>query len=97
MEAQNTNEIRRPRRMARAPQPGTTPAIQSPTKASRIEGLLIQLDGASLVDMCEATDWLPHTCRAFLTGLRKKGWRLERSRREDGISIYKCSSRSAAI
>ena len=30
--------------------------------------------GATLDDLVEATGWLPHTTRAALTGLRKKGY-----------------------
>jgi hypothetical protein len=33
--------------------------------------------------MVEATGWLPHTTRAALTGLRKKGHVLEKSKRDD--------------
>ncbi len=33
--------------------------------------------------MIEATNWLPHTTRAALTGLRKKGHEIERSKRDD--------------
>lgn len=97
MEGQNINQIRRPRRMARAPLLVTTPVIKPTTKASRIEGLLLRVGGASLEDMCEVTGWLPHTCRAFLTGLRKKGRMLERSKREDGITVYKLPPCSAEI
>lgn len=63
--------------------------IKPQTKASLVEGLLLDDAGASLADLGQATGWLPHTCRAFLTGLRKKGRHLERGKREDGVTIYK--------
>jgi DNA-binding transcriptional regulator PaaX len=34
--------------------------------------------GASLEDMTDATGWQPHTVRAAMTGLRKKGHIVER-------------------
>lgn len=58
------------------------------TKASVVEVLLTREGGASLVAMCEATGWQAHTCRAFLTGLRKKGREVIRASDRDGKSIY---------
>jgi hypothetical protein len=34
--------------------------------------------GATFDELVEATDWLPHTRRAALTGLRKRGMIVER-------------------
>jgi hypothetical protein len=65
------------------------PPTKPQTKASLVEALLSRSAGASLDDLCQATGWLPHTCRAFLTGLRKKGKTIVRSKREDGTTIYK--------
>jgi len=44
-----------------------------------------------------ATDWLPHTTRAALTGLRKRGYQvtLDRSDKERG-SVYGIASGRAA-
>jgi hypothetical protein len=58
------------------------------TKASIFEALLTREGGASLEALCEATGWKPHTCRAFLTGLRKKGREVIRASAKDGKSIY---------
>lgn len=58
------------------------------TKASIVEALLIREGGASLEALCEATGWQAHTCRAFLTGLRKKGREVIRASDKDGKSIY---------
>ena len=45
---------------------------------------LLQRDGGvSLAELIEATGWLPHTTRAMLTGLRKKGHVIERFKRDD--------------
>lgn len=72
-----------------APALKNTPLADKPlTKASCVENLLRHEAGASLDEIGQATGWQPHTCRAFLTGLRKKGRSLERCKREDGATIY---------
>ena len=90
---------KRPRRMAREAKPAapsTPPTAKSQSKAALVEDLLLQDKGASLDDLYQATGWLAHTCRAFLTGLRKKGRAVERSKREDGVSIYRMAATQAA-
>jgi Protein of unknown function (DUF3489) len=37
----------------------------------------------------EATLWLPHTTRAALTGLRKKGHVVAKFKGEDGKTVYR--------
>ena len=87
---------KRPRKMTREPQsePASTPTIALPakpqTKAALVEGLLRADEGTSIAELCKATGWLPHSCRAFLTGLRKKGKGIERGRRGD-VTVYKLS------
>ena len=53
------------------------------TKAAEITVLLKREQGATLGELIAATDWLPHTTRAALTGLRKKGRPIERGKRDD--------------
>jgi len=43
--------------------------------------------GATLDELVQVTGWLPHTTRAALTGLRKKGHAITRSG-ETGASRY---------
>ncbi|MDC8754770.1 DUF3489 domain-containing protein [Erythrobacter sp. sf7] len=64
------------------------PEQQRKTKASVVEALLTREGGASLEALSEATGWQAHTCRAFLTGLRKKGREVIRASDKDGKSIY---------
>ena len=49
------------------------PAAPRITKAATLLNLLQTGTGASLEDMTEATGWQPHTVRAAMTGLKKKG------------------------
>ncbi len=51
-------------------------------KIASVLALLGRDEGATLSELITATGWLPHTTRAALTGLRKKGHVLARSKRE---------------
>ena len=44
------------------------------SKLDRILGMLSTDKGATLEELTDATGWLPHTARAALTGLRKRGY-----------------------
>ena len=62
-------------------------ATKRETKADKVIALLKRKQGATLEEMVQATDWLPHTARAAMTGLRKKGHVIERTK-VDGVSRY---------
>ncbi len=64
-------------------------AGKSGSKRASVIALLSRDSGATLDDLVAATDWLPHTTRAALTGLRKSGFAIERSRDEGGASVYR--------
>lgn len=78
---------KRRRRMAREPQPASAkethiealasepaPSPAKPaSKAGMVLGLLQRAEGATIAQLTEVTGWLPHTTRAALTGLKKKG------------------------
>ena len=51
------------------------------TKSATLVSLMFRNQGATLAELLEATGWLPHTLRAALTGLRKKGHDLVESKR----------------
>ena len=68
-------------------QPAKTP--RAGTKLTAVVQLLEREGGASISDLTAATGWLPHTARAALTGLRKRGYRIETARGEDRKSIYR--------
>ena len=63
------------------------PPTKPVSKISMVADLLRRKGGATLVELIAATGWLPHTTRAALTGLRKKGHGIERSTR-DGVTTY---------
>lgn len=58
------------------------------TKSALVLELLGREGGATLAELVAATGWLPHTTRAALTGLRKKGHALEKTKR-DGVTCYR--------
>lgn len=57
------------------------------SKISVVADLLRRDGGATLTELVAATGWQPHTTRAALTGLRKKGHSIERGTR-DGMAAY---------
>ncbi len=67
------------------------------TKLADVVDLLKRDHGATLAELVAATDWLPHTTRAALTGLRKRGYpvTLDRSDKARG-SVYGLATDCAA-
>jgi Protein of unknown function (DUF3489) len=59
------------------------------SKLGRVIDLLQRSEGATILNLIEATGWLPHTTRAALTGLRKRGYAIARERIDKGDSIYR--------
>jgi Protein of unknown function (DUF3489) len=66
----------------------TAATIPPPTKHSQVVDLLTHKHGASLEEMSTLANWLPHSTRAFLTGLKKKGYLID-SDKVDGIRRYR--------
>jgi hypothetical protein len=59
------------------------------SKIAEVMALLGRKDGVGIEELASTTGWLPHTTRAALTGLRKRGYAIERSRSELGGSVYR--------
>lgn len=70
------------------------PLPRHESKIAMVTRLLERSEGASLDEMVAATGWLPHTTRAALTGLKKKGKVITKSKRDD-VTCYSIASRSA--
>ncbi len=58
------------------------------TKAGTILDLVQRPTGASIAELTEATGWQPHSVRAALTGLRKKGREVVRTKDDQGVTRY---------
>jgi Protein of unknown function (DUF3489) len=48
-------------------------------------------EGARIDDLTRELGWLPHTVRAALTGLRRKGYVIARERTEGEASVYRAT------
>ena len=65
-------------------------APRSGSKLDRVQQMQKAEDGATPEEITAVTRWLPHSARAALTGLRKRGYRLTLSRGErNGVSVYR--------
>ena len=88
----------KPLRMARpvgeaSAEPANVPA-KRPTKQSQVIDLLRGKGGVALAAIVDATGWQAHTVRAALTGLRKQGHAIERSK-IDGETRYAITAAAA--
>lgn len=95
-------EVKKPRTRKYARQPAEKKASDAPLRAAAerikpqsktdtVVAMLSRGKGATLDDMINATGWLPHTTRAALTGLRKKGHDIT-SEKIDGVRTYRITS-----
>jgi predicted ArsR family transcriptional regulator len=71
--------LRRPNMHAIKPKPQT--------KSDTVLALLGRAKGASLDEISKSTSWQPHSARAFLSALRKKGHNILKTSR-DGATCY---------
>lgn len=74
------------------PPPPAAPArkpgeIRAGTKQALLVEMLERTEGASIQEIVDATGWLPHTTRAALTGLKKRGFEVT-SEKVDGVGRY---------
>ena len=72
----------------------TTAGREGLNKTDKVIALMLRKNGASLDDMIKATGWLRHTTHAELSGLRKKGLTITRTK-ESGISRYTIAKQTA--
>lgn len=66
---------------------------RSGSKQALIIKMLSRKPGATLEALVDATGWLPHTTRAALTGLRKRGYTVLLERQDGKPSHYRIASR----
>ncbi len=68
-------------------------ATRTGSKQALIVDMLSKEGGVTIDALIKATGWLPHTTRAALTGLRKRGFAVERILHGPGTSLYRIASR----
>ena len=69
-------------------------ASSTPSKSAAVIKLLSRTKGATSAEMITVTNWQPHSVRAFLSGLRKKGHVLAREARKSGEAAYRLAGSS---
>lgn len=85
---------KRLRKMAREPKAAATaePSPKAQTKTVLVLELLSRSEGATLHQLVAATGWLPHTARAALTGLKKKGHTITSDKAQGGPRVYRIAA-----
>lgn len=79
---------------AAAPETETSFSIPRPdSKIGKVVALLGREEGATLEELVKTTGWQVHTARAALTGLKKRGYEIERRKRDDA-SVYRAEVRT---
>jgi hypothetical protein len=61
------------------------------SKLAAVIALLRRSEGATIDVLTKATGWLPHTTRAAITGVRKRGYSVVLDRGAKGASVYRLS------
>jgi hypothetical protein len=64
----------------------------SPREGSKLASVMVLLrrsEGATIDVLMKATGWLPHTTRAVITGVRKRGYSVNLDRGGEGASVYR--------
>lgn len=81
---------KRTRKMAREPKTEVADLAlpKRQTKTDQVLDLLRRPEGATLEQLVAATGWLPHTARAALTGLKKKGHKVSSAKEKGGARVY---------
>lgn len=69
--------------------------IVAVTKTATIQKMLRRAGGATLAEITTVTAWQPHSARAYLSGLRKRGEPLCRDTRKDGTTCYRLGEAAA--
>ncbi len=74
-----------------------TPGVKPGTKQARLVDYLSRPWGASIADLGRLLGWQPHTVRAALTGLRKKGYTVTGTKDKDGATVYRATPPAKAV
>jgi len=67
---------------------------KKPSKSATVTRMLSRGSGATLTEIVKATSWKEHSCRAFLTGVRKSN-KLLKEQRPDGKTAYRIEAAPA--
>ena len=65
--------------------------MKNQSKSAVVTRMLSRGTGATIAELVKATSWKEHSCRAFLTGIRKTSTLLK-EQRPDGSTAYRLES-----
>lgn len=71
-----------------------TKTTKGRTKSQAVRQMLARDGGATLDEMIAATGWKPHSCRAFLSGVRKSGDAVIKVERTNGSTAWRIAVHS---
>lgn len=74
-----------------------TPLFRPGTRQAQLLDLLQRQEGADIDEMVHLTGWQPHSVRAVLTGFRKRGVEVTRTKEGNGVSVYRASAPTNAV
>ena len=86
-----TDSVRKVTDSAQTPATLKSGRDTAPRDRSKLTGVVAMLSrntAATIAELTDATGWMPHTTRAAITGLRKRGY-VSRERVADGDSAYR--------
>lgn len=66
------------------------------SKSASVIKMLSRGSGATVAEIMKSTGWKEHSCRAFLTGVRKTS-KLLKEQRPDGKTAYRIEAAPAEI
>ena len=88
---------------ASVPTPSVEGSIEAPLRTSAasksdcVTKLLRRAKGVTIAEIQESTSWQPHSVRAFLSGLRKKGLDVSKEQRKSGETAYRIPGKAAGM
>ena len=66
------------------------------SKSASVTKMLSRGTGATVAEIMKSTGWKEHSCRAFLTGVRKAN-KLLKEQRPDGKTAYRIETMPAEV
>lgn len=73
-----------------------TKPTKGTTKSATVRLLLARDGGLTIEEMMAATSWQPHSCRAFLSGVRKSGDEVIKLERTDSSTAWRIAEQAEA-
>jgi hypothetical protein len=73
-----------------------TKQTKKASKSASVKKMLSRGNGATVAEIMKSTGWKEHSCRAFLTGVRKAS-KLLKEQRPDGKTAFRIEAAPAEL